>query len=538
MTNRSVGRGGSASVTAHPRRWALGVVLSADLLVYICYFLHLSADFPNGSPWNDFAKYTDEGWYGGAAVHMAQTGHWYIAGGFNPAVGLPLWPLLLAGWFHLAGGPGMVAARALAVLPFGGSLVLLYLLLRRITGQLIAALAVTLVVVNPYSFSFDRLAILEPLVVFLFLLALWVATLRPGATINCLRAAATGVLLAAAVLTKTTAVVLAPTVLYELWATGSGPIARKGEARMQRLRSHVAAHRAALLLPVIAAATATGLWALYFFALVRPYHLADFHHLFAVNAGKAHGRILLQVMAMALGDTLWINRILLSLTIVAVVASSRFLRELWKVPLYTSCVLAMVFAVGFIGWHTWFQPRYYLLCVFPSVIILALATHALRTRARRLERRSPWRIAHRVTLVLLEMAAVTMVLQTGRYLLRPTYSFRNAATSIAATVRADSSRPQLLLAGSGDDITLFTGLRTLNPEWPTDGLPALLRREQPGWYAAYLPLEAGTLPMLRAQYLLEPVAHYRVMDEPEHRDLVLYRLTRQPTAALAVAAQE
>ena len=509
----------------HARRWWVRAVLLMNVLLYLCYFLHLSADFPNGSPWNDFSKYTDEGWYGGAAVHLVQTGHWYIAGGFNPAVGLPLWPLLLAGWFQLAGGAGMVAARALTVVLFGGSLLLLYLLLRRVTGELVAALAVTLVVVNPYCFSFDRLAILEPLVVFLFLLALWVATLRPEARGNPLRAVATGVLLLAAILAKTTAVVLAPALLYQMWATASGPVQSSSGGRLQRLRAHVAAHRQALLLPLIAAGTAAVLWAVYFLALVRPHYLADYHHLFAINAGKAHGSILLQVMATALGDTLWINRILLSLTIVAVAASCRFLRELWRVPLYTSSVVALVTTVGFIGWHTWFQPRYYLLCVFPAVMVIALATHALRTRARRLQRLSPWRMAHRATLLLLEVAAATMLLQTGRDLLWPTYTFRNAAESVAAAMRADPSRPAVLLAGSGGDITLFTGVRTVNPEWPIDGLPALLHQEQPGWYAAYLPLEGEALPLLHAQYRLDPVAHFNVMDEPEHRDLVLYRLT-------------
>ncbi len=510
---------------AHPRRWWLRAVLMANVLLYLCYFLHLQADFPNGSPWNDFSKYTDEGWYGGAAVHLQQTGHWYIAGGFNPAVGLPMWPLLLAGWFHLTGGAGMVAARALTVVLFGGSLVLLYLLLRRITGQLVAALAVTLVVVNPYCFSFNRLAILEPLVVFLILLALWVGTLRPDAKENPLRAAAVGVLLAAAVLSKTTAAMLAPALLYQLWVTASGPIQSTTGARLVRLREHIANHRSALLLPLIALAVAAALWAVYYLALVRPYHLADYRQLFAINAGKAHGSILLQVMARALGDTLWINRILLPLAIVAVAASCRFLRELWRVPLYTSSVLALVATVSFIGWHTWFQPRYYLLCVFPAAMVIALATHALRTRARRLQRRSPWRVAHRATLVLLEVAAATMLLQTGRYLLRPTYSFRDAAAAIAATMRADTSRPAVLLAGSGGDVSLFTGVRSVNPEWPLDGLPALLRREQPGWYAGYLPLEASALPLLRARYSVEPVAHYTVMDEPEHRDLVLYRLS-------------
>ena len=35
---------------------------------------------------------------------------------------------------------------------------------------------------------------------------------------------------------------------------------------------------------------------------------------------------------------------------------------------------------------------------------------------------------------------------------------------------------------------------------------------------------AEALSELRARYSMEEVARYRVMDEPEHRELVLYRL--------------
>lgn len=505
------------------RRWVLIVVVMLNVLLYAVYFLHLKADFPNSSPWNDFAKFTDEGWYGGTALRWLQTGRWYVEGGFNPTVVLPAWPVVLAGWFRLV-GPGMVAARALTVLFFGGSLVLLYALLRPWTGRLAAALSVTLVVVNPYCFGFDRLALLEPLVVFLFLLALWVASGHGGVWA---RAIAVGALLAAAVLTKTTAVVLAPAVLYQLWATAAGPLPPVEAwdlSRWHRVVRHVLGHGRALALLVVAAVTGGVLWGLYFLALVRPHHLAAYQQLFAVNAGKAHGRILLQVMARALGDTLWINRILLPLTMLAVAASTRFLRELWRVPLYVSSVLALAGTIGMIGWHTWFQPRYYVVCVFPAVMVLAVATRALRERARGLERGSPWRMAHRVTMVALEVAGATMLLQTVRYVLHPEYTMRDAADGIAATMRADASHAPVLLSGSGDTIALFTGVRAVNPEWALGGLPALLEREQPGWFAAFTPREEERIADLRTRYDLRPVAEYRVFDEPEHRVLQLYRL--------------
>src|ERR1700722_5770167 len=91
---------------------------------------HLNADFPNHSPWMDWAKYTDEGWYGDPAIRYFQRGHWYVPGDFNPAAALPVWPLLEAALFRFT-GVNLVAARALTVGIFGLILATSYLLLRR-----------------------------------------------------------------------------------------------------------------------------------------------------------------------------------------------------------------------------------------------------------------------------------------------------------------------------------------------------------------------------------------------------------------------
>ena len=511
------------------RQWLPTAFLLANLSLYAAYFVHLQADFPNGSPWNDFAKYTDEGWYAGAALHHVQTGRWYITDGFNPAVALPAWPALLAGWFALV-GPGIVAARVLTLLLFGGSLLLLYALLRPTAGQLVATATVTLALINPYSFSFNRLALLEPMVVFLFLLGLWVATASPprdsgmhriGWNALC-RAAAVGVLITTAILTKTTALALAPALLYQVGVTSAGslPLADCNDNR--RLYCKASTRYQVLVLPLLALVVSAALWSCYLLVVVRTHHLSDYHHLFAINAGKAHLRILLLVMATALRHTLWIDRMLLPVTGVSLAASLLVLRELWRIPLFVSSVLALVGALGLIGWHTWFQPRYYLVCVFPATIILALALRALRDRLS--VRSSPWRIAHRILLAAFVVTVATMLPQTGHYLLHPQYTMRNAAGSIAAIMRADSRHAPVLLAGSADTIAMFTGLRSTNPEWPIGGLAALLRREQPGWFAAYLPREARLVDEMRTHDSLSPVAEYQVFDEPEHRRLVLYRL--------------
>src|ERR1700686_1374100 len=107
---------------------AILLALAAGLLVL--HYLHLSADFPNHSPWMDWSKYTDEGWYGDAAVRHLQRGSWNVPGDFNPAAALPVWPLLELAVFHFT-GVSLVAARALTVTVFGLILLTSYLLIRR-----------------------------------------------------------------------------------------------------------------------------------------------------------------------------------------------------------------------------------------------------------------------------------------------------------------------------------------------------------------------------------------------------------------------
>ena len=104
---------------SHPISSRILKAAEAVLLLVAAIFLtlhafHLSADFPNHSPWMDWAKYTDEGWYGDGAIRHFQRGHWHVPGDFNPAAALPVWPLLEAALFRFT-EVSLSAARALTV---------------------------------------------------------------------------------------------------------------------------------------------------------------------------------------------------------------------------------------------------------------------------------------------------------------------------------------------------------------------------------------------------------------------------------------
>src|SRR5258708_24707616 len=164
---------------SYPRPPRILKVLEAVFLLVAALFLalhalHLSADFPNHSPWMDWAKYTDEGWYGDGAIRHFQRGHWHVPGDFNPAAALPVWPLLEAALFRFT-GVNLAAARALTVAIFACILVTSYLLLlrwqlfpgKKTETSLAPAIAVLLLAVTPFSYVFTRMAVLEPLLILL-----------------------------------------------------------------------------------------------------------------------------------------------------------------------------------------------------------------------------------------------------------------------------------------------------------------------------------------------------------------------------------
>ena len=212
------------------RRKLVRLLLVLSVVVYALGFLHLRADFPNGSPWPDTAKMASEGWYAGAAIHHFVQGRWDLPGLLHPAVAMPVWPVMLGVWFDVT-SVSMLWARVLTMLLYGVSLVLLYRLMWRARPGRVAAVVVLLTVIDPFCYAFDRLAILEPVTVMWFLLALWIAGgTRLG---EWWKEALLGVVIALLVLTKAAGVVLVPAVIYMLWASGRQGIGRDGKTAMR-----------------------------------------------------------------------------------------------------------------------------------------------------------------------------------------------------------------------------------------------------------------------------------------------------------------
>jgi len=494
--------------------------------------LHLNADFPNHSPWMDWAKYTDEGWYGDAAIRHFQRGQWNVPGDFNPAAALPIWPLLEAALFRFT-GVNLTAVRALTVAIFGLILFSSYLLLRRwhnltvpaeknSAASLAPAIAVLLLSVSPFCYVFTRLAILEPLLILFTLLALLAASYaeprrQQGTNKSSLRRAlpllALGLLFPLMVLTKTTALFLFPAIAWLLWA-------RAGYALRPFLR-----------LSFLPATLATALWLGYYTLLVRPHFLLDYRYLFNANAYTGiTAATALSVLGTTLSDGLWIGQLLYPLAILAAASALLLRPRLLRNPLIPSLLLWAAGYAAFLAYHNNLQPRYYLVIAVPLTLLVPVVFETLWTRTVTPATAPLRRMAVASIAAVLAVLTVTDARQTLHFVRSPDYTFTNAAAQIQHIIAADHTHNPLVLSISGANLSLMTGLPSICDDFGTMDLAVRVKAYRPGWYVAWNHVEDDKMGALTPLYHLQRIAAFPAMDDPERNLLILYRLdTPTPT---------
>ncbi len=357
-------------LTTSAKRWVYVVWLIWIGGFAVIHGWHLTADFPNNTPWfGDWAKYTDEGWYGNAAVRAHLFGNWYLPGDFNPAPAVPVWPFLEWVLFSFT-GVTVQAARALAVGFFFANLWLSYLLLRERGSRWMAMLAVTLLVTSPFLYCFSRLAILEPMLTTLTLAALNLAVRLPRFRRPEAVSLGIGVLFTLMMLTKTTAVFLLPALgwamLKPLWPDSKRVI-----------RCAVAA--------AAGFAVSFGLWMA---LVVRAGLLPDYEYLFIVNRYIKPSQFYWPLLSLwwSFHGGLWVDRILIPLaglvTAGAVLAwRSGWSRRLRGDPVFGASVLAVAGYILFMTYQNHPQPRYFAVVAFFSFFVLCLGIESLWTAA-------------------------------------------------------------------------------------------------------------------------------------------------------------
>ena len=513
-------------------RWA---ILAVAAVFFATHFLHLNADFPNHSPWVDWSKYTDEGWYGDAAIRHTLFGHWYWRGDFNPAVALPVWPALEALVFRFT-GVSAAAARALTLCVFALTLAATWLLLERHTRPrtgsstcpLAAALAILLLCASPFLYVFERMAILEPLLICLTLLALLTAsylhplklsgpsTLNPGPRTLAPRLAsflpsiALGLLLPAIVLTKTTGIFLFPAIAYMVWA-------RAG----YRLRT-------AIRFAILPSAMAAVLWLAYFALFVRPHYLADYRYLFSANAYtgielEPFAKVILNTFS----DGMWMGHVLYPAFFVVIALGLFWRPRLFVNPLGPTLLLWIFGYFAFLAYHNNLQPRYYLVVAVPITLLVALGLDCFREA----NGRAPTILAGTAAALVTLAIVIPDAIQTLDYVRHPTYTFRTAAEGIRNIVQSDKTHPNLVLSISGSDLTLMTGIPSIDDDFGTMELSDRVKAYRPGWYAAWNELDDDKMDALTPLFNVERVASFPAMDDPDRNLLILYRLDPTDTGS-------
>jgi hypothetical protein len=518
-------------LTNSSRRWIYAVWLLLVASFAVLHALHLSADFPNHSPWYmDWAKYTDEGWYGNAAIRAHLTGSWYLPGDFSPAPAVPVWPFLEWVLFFVT-GVTLQAARGLAVAFFFVNLLLSYLLLRSRGSRWMALLALTLLVTSPFLYCFSRLAILEPMLIAFTLGALNLAVRLPRLRRPVWASFWIGLLFTLMMLTKTTAIFLLPALVWAmllpLWQCGK-PVLR------------------CALTAAGASAAAFGLWMA---LVVRLGLLPDYKYLFFVNKyGKPPEPYWPLVGGWwSFHGGLWVDHILIPLAGVvalgaAVAWRSARARKLLLDPVFGASILAIAGYIFFMTYQNHPQPRYFAVVAFFCFFLVAQGAEALLGRpvpadappagnsGRRI---SPAGLMGWAVVGLAVLAAGINGVWTLNYVTHPEYTLVNAARRLTDYIDKHPNGNRLLVSISGDQITLITHLPTLCDDFgaPTSSMPDLpgkLAYYRPGWFAAWNDLDPGTLEDLHSRFSLEQVASFRALDDPERNQLVLFKLHPLP----------
>ncbi len=509
----------------------------------LLHALHLRADFPNHSPWMfDWAKYTDEGWYGNAAIRAHLFGSWYVAGDFNPAVALPVLPFLEWLLFFVT-GVTPEAARGLSVAFFFADLVLSYLLIRSAGPRWAALMAVTLMVTSPFLYCFSRLAILEPLLMTFELCALNIAVRLPRLNWPVRSSAGIGLLFAVMMLTKTTAIFLLPALAWAMLAP---------------LRRNVFHAARCALAAICAFALCYGLW----LGLVAWKGLfGDYKYMYIVNAYAKPKEVYWPLVSAAWSfhGGLWADHILVPLAGVVLLFAAASRRTAWSRasrakaraagaerrrdwgrrffldPVLGASVLSVGGYLLFMAVQNHPQPRYFTVVGLFCFIVIARGAPALLGAGRE-GTATRGRVLTIAGAVVIGVAALAAGLNGARlidYALHPQYTFVNAAGNLVRYMDEHPNGKRLLVSISGDEISLVAHVPALcddfvSPTAQIPDLPAKTAYYQPGWYASWNDLDPGTLEDLHVHFSLEQVASFTAFDDPDRNQLILFKLHPLP----------
>ncbi len=480
------------------RRTIVILLFIATAVLLALRLIHIYADFPGYHFYaQERARFTDEGFYTGAALHTFTLGHVWIPGGWNPGVFMPVWPLLVGMVFHFT-GVSAAAARSLAVVCTWLGVLLAYLIARQYRSRIFASISAFLIAANALGFFYGRLALLEPAQVLFVLLAIYLAgKVRPG---NILLAAAVGIVFVFLALTKTSAAFLLPAVVYPIWGWN-----RKIDRRAAWKLLAVTLGTSIVLL-----GTAKLIW--------LHYYAADASVILYMRPLWQLENSPLRLLRFFFRGT-WIDPVLFPLALAAFVAAVTRLRFLWHDTFFTTAFLWAAGYAAFIVYHYDGPPRYFVTLIVPTVwLALVLMEWMLRQHRR----------AGMVIAACIALSVVWNLAYIANYLFYPRYTLRNASVAIRRTIAAQKKiQPgsnELLIGRGAEEISLLSGGL---PAVDSDGTMPLAEKldvYRPGWFMAW-----SSDPPLRTAIVAEhrhmvERANFPGLDPSRHAGIILYQL--------------
>jgi hypothetical protein len=503
----------------------------------VLHALNLAADFPNHTPWHiDWAKYTDEGWYGNAAVRAHLFGYWYVPGDFNPAPSVPVWPFLEWILFFFT-GVSVEAARGLAVAFFFANLVLCYTLLRSRGPKWMVLLALTLMVTNPFLYCFSRLAILEPMLTTLLLATLNLAVRLPFMRRPVAASAGMGVLFTLMMLTKTTAIFLLPAIVWAIFAS----FQNGGEDAAVRMRSGFRAwlHPCAVRCATVASTVFVLTFGAWMGLVVALGYFGDYKYLLFINKYVKPTEFYWPLLSFwwSVRGLIWIDHILIPLGAVLIVFAlgaaiifrnrANWGARLLLDPVFGASILAAGGYLLFMTYQNHPQPRYFALVAVFCFVAIAMGTEALLSQV------GPARLLGWGAVCVMVFATGLNGVLTFSFGAHPEYTFVTAARQLTTYIDQHPNGNRLLVSISGDEISLVSHVQSLcddfsmrTPVFPDVGTKLALYK--PGWWATWNDIDRGTLEDIHTHYSLEQVASFRAFDDPERNELVLFKLHPTP----------
>ena len=475
-----------AESRAHRWQWAL---FSLTICLLALRLWHIRADFPDFHFYSqERARFTDEGFYTGAALHYFTLGRAYVPGSWNPGVFMPVWPLLVGLIFHFT-GISVVAARSLAVVCTWVGVLLAYAVAQQYRSQTFACLAAFLMAASALGFFYGRLAILEPSFVMFLLLAIYLAGKVHSGSYG--RAAVVGLVFVAATLTKSTALFLLPAVLYPIWSNNRGD-------RVVAWR--MLAVSLAVILVVLCCAKV--IWLLHF--------SSDATIILGLRPAWQLERSPLRLLRFFFRGT-WIDPVLFPLALAAVIAAAWRLRSFWHDTLFVTAFLWAAGYAAFIAFHYDGPPRYFVTLIAPTIWLAMMFLEWM------------WSANKRVAMLVSACVAASVLwnlTSIGDYLLHPRYSLVGASVAIKQVIVAEHKKnpaqSELLIGRGADEISLLSGGMAAIDSDGAMPLADKLDVYHPGWFMDF----TWGPPTLRMETV---AAHRRLVERVAYPELDRYR---------------